>query len=71
MRSTAALAILATLMTGCATVRVAGECPALPAPPAAAVEALEAAGGPAVDGWVVDLANHYDKIEVCRNPARR
>lgn len=30
------------------------------------LEALRKANDPAVDQWVVDLANHYDKLDVCR-----
>jgi hypothetical protein len=47
-------------------VRVTGSCPELRALPPAAVEALRKANDPAVDQWVVDLANHYDKLDVCR-----
>lgn len=61
------LLILAGLMTGCASGRVVGSCPALSAPPLAAVNALEAADDRAVDAWVVDLDRHYQKLDVCRS----
>lgn len=65
MKSTLALGILMTLMTGCTSVRVTSDCPDLPPPPRAAVVALQNANDPAVDQWAVDLANHYDKLDVC------
>jgi|GEM_PF-2194249 hypothetical protein len=66
MKLTLGLVILTTLIAGCQTVRVTGSCPELRALPPAAVEALRKANDPAVDQWVVDLANHYDKLDVCR-----
>lgn len=54
------------LLGACTTVRVTGSCPDLPPPPRAAVVALQKAKDPAVDQWAVDLANHYDKLDVCR-----
>jgi len=45
---------------------VTGSCPELRNPPREVVEALRNANNPAVDQWAVDLANHYDKLEVCR-----
>lgn len=59
--------MLAGLMTACASVpKVAGSCPALPPPPAVAIDALQAAGDSAVDAWVDILDRHYDKLDACR-----
>jgi hypothetical protein len=58
--------ILATLTSGCTSVRAIGSCPDLPPPPEAAVIALQTADNPVVDEWAIDLANHYDKLDVCR-----
>ena len=63
--STLGLLILAALMTGCATARVVGSCPVLPAPPLAAVDALQAAKDSAVDIWVDALDRHYQKLDAC------
>ena len=65
------LLILAGLMTGCASARLAGSCPPLPPPPAAAVDALHAAGDSAVDAWAVDLDRHYRKLDACRGTKAR
>lgn len=65
MRLSGALAILLTLTAGCTTGRVTSDCPDLPPPPRAAVTALGAANDPVVDQWAVDLAKHYDKLDVC------
>lgn len=66
MKSIVALLILALPMTACASARVAGSCPPLAPPPVAAVDALQAAGDPAVDAWAVDLDRHYQKLDACR-----
>lgn len=63
--STLGLLILAGLMTGCASGRVVGSCPALSPPPMAAVDALQGAQNADVDAWVVALDRHYDKLAVC------
>lgn len=64
---TLALLILALPMTACASVpKAAGNCPVLPPPPTAAVDALEGAQDSAVDAWAVALDRHYDKLAVCR-----
>ena len=49
---------------GCQT--VVSSCPQLSAPPAAAIDALQAAGNSSVDAWVVDLDRHYQKLAVCK-----
>ncbi len=43
-------------------------CPDLPEPPAAAIDALQAANKlhPEVGKWVVDLDQAYDQIDACR-----
>lgn len=64
--STLGLLILAGLMSGCASARVVGSCPALSAPPAAAVDALQAASDSAVDAWAIELDRHYQKLDSCR-----
>lgn len=66
MKLTLGLVILTTLIAGCQTVRVTGSCPELRNPPREVVEALRKANSVAVDQWAVDLANHYDKLDVCR-----
>src|SRR5690606_26349298 len=54
-------------LSACASVpKVAGSCPALPPPPAAAVDALQSANDSAVDAWAVALDRHYDKLDACR-----
>lgn len=68
--STLGLLILAGLMTGCATGRVVGSCPALPAPPTAALDAMQSANDSAVDIWVDDLDRHYQKLDACRRASR-
>ena len=60
------LLILAGLMTGCASARMVGSCPALSPPPLAAVDALQAANDSAVDAWAVELDRHYQKLDACR-----
>lgn len=64
--STLGLLILAGLMSGCATGRVVGSCPVLAPPPAAAVDALQAAGDSSVDAWADQLDRHYQKLDACR-----
>lgn len=68
--STLGLLTLAGLMTGCATARVVGSCPVLPPAPAAAVDALQAAGDSSVDAWADQLDRHYQKLDACRGAAR-
>ena len=60
------LLILAGLMTGCASARVASSCPVLPPPPLTAVDALQAANDSAVDAWAIELDRHYQKLDACR-----
>ena len=63
--STLGLLILTGLMSGCASGRIVGSCPALPAPPRAAIEALASAKNSAVDIWVDNLDRHYQKLDAC------
>ena len=65
MKSLIALSILTMLMAGCTTARVTSDCPDLPPPPRAAVDALQSAGDPAVDQWAVALERHYQMLDVC------
>jgi hypothetical protein len=65
MKSTLVLAILTMLLGACTTARVTGSCPELRNPPREVVEALRKAKNAAVDQWAVDLARHYDKLDVC------
>lgn len=68
--------ILTPALTGCASwIRGAGgspivitRCPPLSAPPAGAIDALQAKvdTDAAVAAWVVDLDRHYQKLETCK-----
>jgi hypothetical protein len=52
-----------SVCAGCAT--VAGSCPPLSPPPAAAIDALQGAKNAAVDAWAIDLDRHYQKLSIC------
>lgn len=57
------------LLAGCATAPVRDvKCPALAAPPAAIVDALEASGrsDPKSAEWVAKLEKHYQKLDACQ-----
>lgn len=66
---TLALATSMLLLIGCESARVALVCPGLSDPPLSVVDALEAAGrkDPSAAAWTVHLADHYDKLDACRN----
>lgn len=65
------LLTMAGLLTGCASARVVGSCPALPPPPLAAVNAMQAANDSAVDAWAIELDRHYQKLDACRGVKAR
>ena len=66
MKLLTCLLSLTMLMSGCASVRVTSDCPALAPPPPAAVAALKGADDQAVDRWAVALERHYQMLDVCR-----
>src|SRR5690625_4706971 len=68
MRLLAGLWILAVLMSGCSIVRVTSDCPDLPPPPVAAIEALQSTDDPTVDNWAVALERHHQMLDVCLGP---
>ena len=70
MKSTAVLVTSMLLLSGCASgpeaVRLV--CPPLPPPPDAVLEALAIAAhnDPSVGAWIIDLDDHYAKLDACR-----
>lgn len=64
MKLIATAVLLPMLMSGCVSGGV-GDCPALAAPPVAALDVLQAANSPEIDAWVLDLDGQYRKLDVC------
>lgn len=64
MKLIATAVLLPMLMGGCAN-GVASDCPALAAPPVAALDALQMAHSPEIDAWVVELDRGYRKLDAC------
>ena len=77
MRLKLTIVLSTMLLAGCASVPrpvlVTGAVPDLPAPPAVAVDALEAAAleDPETAAWVIDLSQHYDALDAARATAGR
>lgn len=70
MPSLLSLALLTTLLAGCATSRqlVVGTCPNYPDPPESTLQTLEDAArkDKPTEQWVIDQSKLKDQLEVCR-----